>query len=282
MRKVVDTNFLKSPKLTEYLREPSNVAAVPDYVFMETLAGGDVTSTAQSLAILAKYPSQVIVLKTTSAACKLKTRKRSRGLQRRLIDRSQTAGFPAFCKKLDAARGGDKQAEKEILATKRDAAAQLELLIADMETYAANMHEAAKGYTPAELKIIRSGQAWTQELHDKLVDNVFDLALKMFESCNVKELPPAIKLSNSLIFRYAICAHILSLSWIAVGGPPSKTDHAKIRNDAIDANLAAFATYFDDFLTEDTKAADLHKNAKFLVKQFQMKAGAGLPSASDQ
>jgi len=35
MRKVVDTNFLKSDKLQEYLADPNNSAVIPDFVVME-------------------------------------------------------------------------------------------------------------------------------------------------------------------------------------------------------------------------------------------------------
>jgi hypothetical protein len=40
-----------------------------------------------------------------------------------------------------------------------------------------------------------------------------------------------------------------------------------LRNDAIDANLAAFATYFGGLLTRDAKPAEIHANARFLLKQ---------------
>lgn len=277
MRKVVDTNFLKSPKLAEYLSEPTNIAVIPDYVIMEALAGDDPASFYKSMEILSEHPQQVVVLKPTSAVCTLKTRKRSRGLQKRLIDRGQTQGFPTFCRKMDAAKNGDKSAERQILDMRRDAAAQLDVLLGDMETYETNLQEAAKNYTPAELLILRTGQPWTQELHDKLVDNIFDLAAKMFMAFPSTELPPSTKLSNSFIFRYAVFAHLLSLKWISVGGAPG-ANHAKFRGDAIDANLAAFASYFDGFLTDDAKSIELHKNGCFLLKQFQQVAAGSSSS----
>ena len=40
---------------------------------------------------------------------------------------------------------------------------------------------------------------------------------------------------------------------------------------AIDAAIAAFGTYFDGLLTGDTKATEIHENARLLVKHFSAK-----------
>src|SRR5216684_1517933 len=112
MRKVVDTNFLQSEELRAYLTEPSNFAVVTDYAVMEVLQRDSAASIYKSMQILAEYPTQVIVLKSVSAVCILKTRRWSRGLQKRQIDRDQTSGFYEWCRKLDAARRGDKTLER--------------------------------------------------------------------------------------------------------------------------------------------------------------------------
>jgi hypothetical protein len=180
MRKVVDTNFLKCEELRAYLAEPSNFAVVTDYTVMEVLQGDSPASIYKSMEILTEYPKQVIALKSTSAVCILKTRRRGRGLQRRLIDREQTSGFSAWCQKLDAARRGDKALEAQLLHKRRDASAYLDLMLGNMETYAANLQGAAKNYTQAELKILRTDKPYTPEMHDKLVDSIFNLAALFF------------------------------------------------------------------------------------------------------
>src|SRR5271156_5847833 len=158
MRKVVDTNYQNSPKLREYLSDPSNFAVVTDYTFMEALQGKDIAAIHDFMEILSDHPKQVVVTKNIAALCVLKTRRRSRGLQKRLVDRTQTGGFAAWSKNLDDANRGDKLAEKQILDMRRDAAEQLDFLLGDMETYAANLKEHEENYTEAELAVLRKGE----------------------------------------------------------------------------------------------------------------------------
>lgn len=266
MRMVVDTNYLTSQKLREYLSDPSNFAVLTDYVFIEVLQGDSPESILKTMTILAEHPKQVIVTKRIEALCILKTRRRSRGLQRRLIDRGQTSGFSTWCKNLEGAAAGDKARERQLHNMRRHAAAHLDFMVWNMETYAANLKEHEKKYTQAELTILRTGQPYTPELTNKLVDNIFDLA-EAFSAAHGARKPPFLRLPNAFIFRFAICAHILTLKRIADGGAPGGNP-AKFRNDSIDAAFAAFATYFDGLLTDDAKPIDVHRNARSLVKYF--------------
>jgi hypothetical protein len=114
MRKVVDTNFLKSEQLQEYLGDPANFAVLPDFAMMETLKLRDATAISGQLKSLAERPKQVIALKPTRAVGGLRSRPRSRGLQKRLIDKGQTAGFKAFCDKVEEARSGNETVRKQL------------------------------------------------------------------------------------------------------------------------------------------------------------------------
>jgi len=268
MRKVVDTNFLQSDELRSYLAQPSNFAVLTDYAIMEVLQGDSAASICKSIEILAEQPAQVIRLKSVSAVRILKTKRWSRGLQRRQIDRGQTSGFGEWCRKLDDARRGDKALERRLLEMRGDAAAHLDLMLADVDTYAANVQATAENYTEAELKILRNDEPFTPAMSDKLVDNIFDLALRFFAAYPRRlKLPPSTKAANSFIFRFAICVHVLALKWLRVG-VTTHTDPKKFRNDAVDATIVAFATYFDGLLTNDAQAMALHRNATFLLKQF--------------
>jgi hypothetical protein len=133
-------------------------------------------------------------------------------------------------------------------------------------TYAANLKQHEKKYTQAELTILRTSQPYTPELTNKLVDNIFDLA-EAFSAAHGARKPPLLRFPNAFIFRFAICAHILTLKRIADGGAPGGNP-ANFRNDSIDASFAAFATYFDGLLSDDAKPMDAHRIARFLVKYF--------------
>jgi len=71
-RKVVDSNFLRSDALSAYLSESSqNCVLLTDYVAIEAYKGEMPASIYASMAILTRYPHQVIVLKNTADVCGL-------------------------------------------------------------------------------------------------------------------------------------------------------------------------------------------------------------------
>lgn len=268
MRKVVDTNFLKSDELREFLSDPANVAVVPDFVMMETLAGGDPTSICQQFQILAEHPKQVIFLKSTHAIGGLRARRRSRGLQKRLIEKDQTANFKRFYEKLELAKGGDAAAKRQ-LAGKCDAAvAELGAIRKAQETYAKNLAEHAKKYTDAELAILTKGKPIPKELLAKITGEIRALANAMFAAHPYfKRQPPLRKLSNAFLFRYAVAGYVVALRCLKEGGANGASSK-NIGNQIIDTMIAAYATYFDGFLSADKRAQQIYDTTCDLLKVY--------------
>jgi hypothetical protein len=245
MRKVVDTNFLKSDQLPAYLADPANHAVVADFAFMETLKLRDLASISNQLKTLAEHPKQVIALKTTCAVGGLRSRPRSRGLQKRLIDKHQTAGFKKFCDKVEEAKAGNEPARKQLTHICDEASEDLDLIAKGLDTYAANLAEHAKNYTEAELKIFRKGKAITPELFAKITEQILKFALFLFAVHPYGKRPPRLKqLPNAFLFRYTVAGYIVALRFIKEGGPDGAAA-VKIRGHLIDAMFAAYATYFD-------------------------------------
>jgi hypothetical protein len=81
----------------------------------------------------------------------------------------------------------------------------------------------------------------------------------------VTRIPPAATLHNHFIFRTALCSHILALEWLAKGGAAQRGP-AKVRNDIVDVNFAAYATYFDGFLTKDRLSESIYQQAKVVLE----------------
>lgn len=268
MRKVVDTNYLKSAELKEYLAKPGNHIVIPDLVLMERLRGGDLEPICQRLELLMQHPKQVLVLKTTHAVAGLRKRRR-RGLQRRLVDKEQTQGFEEFCKKLELARKGDNELRKQFAEKCKLAAADLAEMAKGQDTYAANLAEHAKKYSEAELDILQKGKPITAELLRKIKGNILDLAQALFEEHPYfKKLPAVKQLPNAFLFRYAISGYIVALRRIKEGGANGASAE-KIRNDLVDAMIAAYATYFDGLSSGDQKAKEIHETTCDLLKHFQ-------------
>lgn len=265
MRKVIDSNYLQSEALRGYLaKSRNNLAVLTDYAAMEAFKGDTLISIYRSMEILAEFPQQVIVLKSTTAVCGLRGRRKR--LQSRMVDEDQTRGFAEWCRHLERAKQGDAKLQRQLLENGREASLHMDRILADMADYAATLEEIAKTYSPDDLRILRKREPLSPELSDKISTQVLNLAAILFaRHPKVVKLPPAKELPNTFIFRFALCGYVLALRWIAVGGAKG-VKAERLRNDIVDVNFAAFATYFDGLLTADAKADEIYKEADYLIK----------------
>jgi len=238
---------------------------------MEAYKGDTLASIYRSMEILAEFPRQVIVLKGTMTVCGLKGRRS--GLQRRLIDEGQTRGFPEYCRQLEAARRGDLSLQRQLLGLGRAADEQMARMLGDAARFSESLELIAGTYTAAELQILRRDVPYTKALFEKVTANVMMLAAMMFAGHpRISKLPPASELPCTFIFRAALCAYLLALRWVSVGGAEN-VKAKRIRNDLVDVNFAAFATYFDGLLSADSKAAGIYCDADYLLRNFFVMPG---------
>ena len=265
-RKVVDTNCLQSEALKAYLSASAhNYAVLTNYAAMEAYKGDTLKSIYSSMEILAQHPQQVIILTGTQDICALNGRAAA-SLQP-LTDEVQTREFPEFCQHLLAAKGGDLSLQEQLLENGREATARIERMLNDMPTLSSGIDLMAKTYSPEELKILRRREKHTPQMRERLIQNVLLLAAQFFkEHPSVTEWPRGPQVRNTFIFRYALCGYISILKRIEDGGA-GKTKPEKLRNDVIDVNFAAFATYFDGLLTSDKRAGEIYAEAAFLLRE---------------
>lgn len=230
---------------------------------MEAYKGNTLESIQRSMEILSLHPKQVIVLKGTQKVCGLNGR--SAGLQRRMIDKGQTRGFGQYCRLLLAAKGGDSSVQRQLLELGREADAHMAKTLADVADLPTAMEKITKKYTAAEKRILRTDAPYPEGMIDKIMDGILELSLTMFvDHPSVKELPDLSEVPNKFIFCSALCVYLLSLRWVSVGSP-MKIRPDRIRNDIIDMNFAAFATYFDGLLTADKKLISIHREANLVL-----------------
>ncbi len=180
MRKVVDSNFLRSDMLEAYLsKSTDNYVVLTDYAAMEAYKGEMPASIYASMQILTQHPRQVIVLKGTQAVCGLSGRDAASPEQ--LIDMNQTREFPDYCRGLLAAQRGNLSCQKQLLEHGRAAVAHMDVILADMGKVASGFDAAAGVYSRDELKIIRNGSTYTQKIGDKMIYNFMLLAMPLFK-----------------------------------------------------------------------------------------------------
>lgn len=269
MRKVIDSNFLQSEELRLYLAASTdNYAVLTDYAAIEAYKGDTLASIFRSMAIVADYPKQVIVLKPTSIVCGLSGR--DAASPKSLIDQTQTREFPDYCRGLIAAQHGDLQIQQHLLEHGREATAHLERWRQDMRTMSLGIEQMmawiTKTHSPAELKTLRRRENYTPVMRERLIENVLIFAKELFkEHPNVTKLPELAEARDTFLFRYALYTYVLILKAIEGGG--AKRNPEKLRNTMVDAHFAAFATYFDGLMTKDIIANDLYADTNVLLRE---------------
>jgi len=261
MRVVADSNYLRSEELRAYLsKSRSNKVVLCDFVELEMLKGDSLTTIMESTKILADFPKQVILLKETRVAARLRGKKK--GAKKRLSDGRRSRAFRAWCRKRASAGRGNKAFEADILAEGKHAAEQLAEMVQGASDFAENLREFGKNFTAEEKRILREREPIPEELFDKFLDMIFQMAARFFELCGLK-LPPAKDLLHTFVFHFTVCAFAHALQWNAMGGAEKPE---KLVNDLIDVNVATFATFFDGFKSADDRAMGIYNSASFLLK----------------
>ena len=230
---------------------------------MEAYKGNTLVSIFRSMEILADFPKQVIVLKTTGVVCGLNGRQS--GLQRRMIDPEQTRGFQEYCHRLHTAKLGDVSLREQLLEHGREADAQMGRMLTDAKIMPEAVEGITRNFTAAELRIIRTGMLFPSGLVRKILESVVVIERSLYFrhprpaiSHGINEVP------NTFLFRTALCVFIWALDWISVGGPKNVATE-RIRNDLVDVNFATYATYFDGLLSMDQKALRIYQRAAFVL-----------------
>lgn len=267
MQNVVDSNFLRRDELRAYLASsPDNKAVLTDYVAMEAHKGDALISIYKSMEILCEFSRQVVILKSTTIVCGI--RGRTDDLRQPLIDQGQTKHFSTYCRQLQAAKAGDISIQREILEQGRVATAQMARVQADVAIMPEVFADMAKSFTPDEISILRHERPYTEIMIDKIMRGIMMLAANFFKTHpEAGWLPTAAELPNTFIYRFSLCAYLLHLDWIAHGSQ-AVIKPEKVRNDMVDVNFAAFATYFDGLLSADKKLTRIYMQARFMLHEI--------------
>lgn len=264
MRKVIDSNKLSSLDLQNFLQcSQHNYAVICEYAAMEAYCCDTISGIFKSMQILSEFPKQIIILKNTINICGLSGK--SPGLQQRLIDKRQTHNFHRFSKQLKQAQNGDKSLQYDLLAHSRTACANIKRILHDAEGMGPAFDVLSRTYSNEEREILRTERPYTKSMLDKSMHHIMEIAATLFSKHpRVSALPTFDDLANTFIFRLSLCTYLLALEWGVKGGA-QQARSKKIRNDLIDMHFAAYATFFDGFLSADAKAMRVYNTAKLYL-----------------
>ena len=267
MRKVVDSNYLQDMRLDAFLSSNvNNYVVLTDYAAMEAYKGDTLKSIYKSMSIVSRFPNQVLILKSTRIVCGLKSS--AKGMQKRLIDSSQTKDFNIFCKQLKRAEHGNTAYQAPLLEHGKAATEHIDSMLNDAAGIIDSISEISKEYSKEELKIFRTQtHPYTQDMIGKIKKHILIMSTSLIKNHpNASNKYNSVELGGSYIFRYSLCCYLLTLDWISHGGASGVNDK-RIRNDIVDMTFVAYATFFDGLLTNDSKANVIYQEAKLILQR---------------
>ncbi len=148
--------MLQTDTLRDYLSvSQNNHVVLTDFAAMESYKEDTLNSIFKAMMVVSKYPHQVIVLKNTNKIVGLRGKKA--GLQRRMIDESQTKGFPIFARQLSAAQNGNKSYKQDLLDHGKSATDHLTQMLKSAEKMGPAYADLAKVFSSEEKRAIRDG-----------------------------------------------------------------------------------------------------------------------------
>ena len=141
-------------------------------------------------------------------------------------------------------------------------------MLMDMKTLTSGIDFMAQTYSQEELKLIRRKEKPTPQMLQKMIQNICVLA-QLFSSDHpsVERVQRGPHIRNTFLFRYALCGYISILKRIE-NGTAKNIKPEKLRNDVVDINVIAAATYFDGLLTTDDKARTIYADAEFFLREL--------------
>jgi hypothetical protein len=265
---VIDSNMLRSPILEGFLsRSKAHKAVLCDYVSMEMYKGDPTVAARESMAILGRYATQVVILKTTGKVVPL--RGRVTGLRRRLIDERQTRDVPTYFAKLSAAHLRP-WVDAELRVMGDVAAAHFAKLQRDAheatEIFAA---VAKESFSQDDISQFRRGAPYTLETIERIFTLVSQIASQLHWAHPSKPAQPKLEEQfNTFIFRNTLCAVLSWIRWIGDGSEP-KLSAKRVLNDQVDVNIATFGTYFDGVLSNDRRLELLYAETRSILTHLR-------------
>jgi len=264
MLTVIDSNMLRNPVLEGFLRrDRANRAVICDYVSMEMYKGDPVVAAPKSMMILAKYPEQVVVLKSTVNSVRNPGWKQ--GLSDRLIDHNQTKEFATYANLVSEQPLRDS-VRQQLTQMGIIAASHFERVLHDAEGLSSVFSNIVSLFDKKKLEEFRIDAApYSKETVVAFLDLVYKLTAVTFENHPSKPKSPSEGDEvNTFTFRYVLCATLLWKRWIK-GGRQNSIAPKHLVNDLADANIAAYATFFDGILSNDNRLNSLYSEARSIL-----------------
>jgi hypothetical protein len=248
---LVDTSGLDKSETIDYLsKSRDNIIVISDMTIVEVAKGGAFSS----LQNLYKYKEQIRVLyPLIDISWDNAT---AQNTPQRLINRSFNFGL--FYENIVKATNCQKIKSLETKANKvidsLDTAIIRKVLIIPGERF-----------DPVNLKTIRRTGAPTRNMAIELTNGLVDLSYSLLSEKGLT-VSSFENVYYSFIYRLLICQYAQTLDWTEKGGVHSLPKN-QLKNGFVDIMIAACATLFDGFITNDNRLRGIYEKAKAILAE---------------
>ncbi len=219
-----------------------------------------------SVSVICRYPSQVLILKSTKIVAQLRGRRA--GLSSRLVDQRQSREFVGFCANVARFASGDERFRADVEQKRNDAQGHLSQMSRNTADLMEDYSQFQSQFSQAQIKRIRQGREFDLDTLKKFLAMVSMMAGSLHEQHpDTRNWPTEAEWPNTLIYRFALFQGLHFLDWIESGSAP-KIGADRIRNDIVDLMFATYATYFDGLLTRDKKLESLYFQGRWILYEF--------------
>jgi len=265
---VFDKNLMRMPAMEEFLAMDRNHAvAFCDWTIIEMQKRNALATSRESLAIAAKFPSQVFALRPIGDILDDEIRNKDDAI--RLIDYAESVRLGQLA--ADLRRFPPPvHLEPAMKDAEAYASTMIKRLGAEVADWEDALVSAAEVFTREERRAIGA----QKKVSDATRRKAFDLLLEATRSFMVdnqqKQGAKPIKLKDAMSmfgFRYSLCVLIHTLSWIGEGAGRGKKVEKRV-NDAIDLSVVAVGTFFEGVLSNDKQVANISSAARSILRAW--------------
>ena len=265
---LADSNALRHVGLKAYLAASRNhMMALSDLTLVEMRKSNALSTSRDSLLIASQYLQQVFVLRRTDDM--LGENITSGDQVPNLLDYQAGIDLASLCRRLQTFPE-PPGLRAEMAEHEANARLVIQRLTEEVVALEPGLVDAAKDFTQAELKQIRTFSGVTETTRRKLLDllkeTTGNFILQNQEPGRRK--PMMLKEAMGMFaFRYSLCMLLYYMEWVRVGRTTGKKLTRRV-NDVVDMQVAAMATYFNGVLSADENLQIVSNTARGVLRGF--------------
>lgn len=237
-----------------------NEVVFTDFALQEAFNGASVARLRRTFGPVQRFSRQIVCLKRTGEIARLMPARE--GVRSRFIDELESNRLRTYLH--DVFTNAHGVAERVALASTQ-AAARFERLMPAVSMVREDMLKQLAGVQRKELQQLRNSGQMSANIANAVVQGVSHNTDLYFRKIGFEHMPGPNEVVYSFQLRFILANYVLGLLWGLAGGL-QQADAKKVRNDVTDTTYAAYASFYDELVTNDKKLAAVHLHTRNLLR----------------